>query len=691
MLKEIRNLVAKLNQARYEYYIEDSPTMTDAEYDILYAQLEVLEEKAGYIEPDSPTQSVGFQVMTELKKVKHEIPMLSLENINSIREVYNFVQKNGESVLSLKMDGLSCRICYNNDGYMEYAATRGNGEEGEDVTHNVKHIKNVPNKIIKNATQYINDGEVITTRDNFENFNKNLPEDKQFSHPRNFAAGSLRQLNSKISSDRNLKFLVWRVVKGVNCKTYSESLKIASDLGFEVVPNIIIEIEDNEEIITKKIEEVRTIAIEHQYPYDGFVIAVNNLKRANSLGVTAHHPQHSKALKETQQSVKTNLKDIEWAVGKTGLVTPTAVFNEIIIDGSKISRATLHNYSVMKELKIGIGDEIEVIKAQKIIPKIVANNTKSDNYMYPTKCPCCGKELTTKQNNISFYGGLGNALLMGDKGPITFWCENPNCGEKNLAKFTQFVSKQGMNIDGFSEKKLEVLIQKGFITDFASIYELKNRPEIAELEGFGEKSYNKLIKSIENSKKTTMKNVLVALCIPNLGKTVAKTLHKAFKGKFEDFISACQQQYDFTVFEDVGETINNSIYEWFKNPTGIDSTFIYDMINSKIFYFDTSEFENNKMLTGKKTEDREVEIDTDNSFCKDKNFVVTGKFNKYKRSELEKMIEDRGGKLISSVSKKTDFLLTNDGESGSSKAVKAKELNISIMSEEEFLKKIGVE
>lgn len=698
MLEKIKALVAKLNKARYEYYVEDNPSMTDAEYDAVYAELEALEKETGIIEDDSPTHNVGFQVMSKLKKVKNNPPMLSLENINSIREVKDFITKNGMCVLSTKMDGLSCRLCYDKKGNLVRASTRGDGEEGEDITHNLLHFKDVPDHIENGGIPLIIDGEVITTWSNFENFNETLSEDKQFSHPRNFAAGSVRQLDSKISAKRNLRFIAWRVIEGINNEQYSDCLNIAYQMGFEVVPYVILAKEDTEENIKEFIEKVRATSLSLEYPYDGFVVAVNDLKKAKSLGVTAHHPQHSKALKEEQTPVKTILRDVEWRVGKTGLVAPRARFDKIVIDGSEIEYATLHNVSYIKSLKIGYKDEIEVIKAQKIIPKIIANNTQSDTISIPLRCPCCDSNLVAKQEDKTYVGGVGNKTLMFDKGPITLWCENPDCPEKNLSKFTQFVSKQGMNIDGLSEKKLEALVEKGYITDFLSIYNLKDFPQIADLEGFGKKSYQNLLDAIEKSRTVKLNNFIVALSIPNVGKTVAKTLYKCFKGNFGAFLDACNRNFDFSTLDDIGDTIASSIMNWYKNPNQLDKDFILkiveglrepDDIDRQVVFFDKSEFETKEVHS--------FHLETSNSsdnfvpnFCEGKTFVVTGKFVKYKRDELEAIIEDRGGKLASSVSKKTHFLLTNDGESGSSKAKKAKELNIPILSEGEFLEKVGL-
>ncbi len=682
MLEKIKALVAKLNKARYEYYVEDNPSMTDAEYDAVYAELEALEKETGIIENDSPTHNVGYQVVSGLKKVKNNPPMLSLENINSIREVKDFVKKNGKSVLSLKLDGLSCRNCYNENGDFFQGSTRGDGEEGEDITHNIQVLKNVPKHIENGGISLTVDGENISTWNNFNSFNETLPVDKQFSHPRNFASGSVRQLDNRICAKRNIQFVVWRVINGINNNSYNDTLNIAYQMGFTVVPHVLITSDNTEEDIKQAIEDVRKMAESLSFPYDGFVIAVDDLEKAKSLGVTAHHPQHSKALKEEQTPVKTILRDVEWRVGKTGLVAPRGHFDKINIDGSDIEYATLHNVSIMKELQIGIGDEIEVIKAQKIIPKIVANNTKSNTYVYPTQCPCCKSNLVEKNDTDS----------------ITLWCENSDCPEKNLSKFTQFVSKQGMNIDGLSEKKLEALVEKGYITDFLSIYNLKDFPQIADLEGFGKKSYQNLLDAIEKSRTVKLNNFIVALSIPNVGKTVAKTLYKCFKGNFGAFLDACNRNFDFSTLDDIGDTIASSIMNWYKNPNQLDKDFILkiveglrepDDIDRQVVFFDKSEFEIKEVHSFH----LETSNGSDNfvpNFCEGKTFVVTGKFVKYKRDELETIIEDRGGKLAGSVSKKTHFLLTNDGESGSSKAKKAKELNIPILSEDEFLEKVGL-
>ena len=677
IIEKIKSLVAKINLARKAYYVDDKPIMTDAEYDKMYYELDTLEKQTGHIEPDSPTQTVGFEVVSKLEKVKHEVPMRSLENIFSVKEVFDFVQKFGECVLSLKCDGLSGRMRYNYMGFLYEGSTRGNGEEGENITHNIKHVHKVPLQVEHVFAPLTIDGELIIRWNDFQNINNFLPDDKKFSHPRNLAAGSVRQLDSRICAERGVQFVVWRVIEGYksrNERKYSDSLKFAESLGFQAVPHEIITKSFSQSDIKDAIEKVRREGEAYSIPYDGFVIAVNDLDYAETLGETAHHPLHSRALKEEAIPEKTILSNIVWAVGKTGLVSPTGIFGEVTIDGSKISRATLHNVSYIKDLQLGIWDEIEVIKAAKIIPKIIANNTRSNTYQIPTYCPCCQSILQAKQEDIFYPNGAYDMKLDYEKGPVTLWCMNKDCPEKNLSKFVQFVSKQGMNIDGMSENTLTKLIDAGYIKKYADIYHLKDHPEIQDLEGFGKRSYEKMIASIEKSRDVKLNNYLVALSIPNVGKTVAKTLYKAFKGDAMKFLDACADNYDFSVFDDIGDVITQSIWDWWYEDSPLELHLIPEL------HFDTSEFETSNINT---------ECDSENDFCNGKTFVVTGKFKNYTRDELGQLIEKHGGKLASSVSKKTSVLLTNEA-SGSSKYNKAMELGVPIMSENEFLRHMGM-
>ena len=657
-ITQIKKLVRDLNYYRYQYYNNDFSVVEDVEYDKLFDKLKTLEEETGFIMTNSPTRSVGYTVQSKLKKVTHNHPMLSLGKSTDWNDIIKWAD--GEDcVCSLKLDGLTVSILYNSDGFLERAETRGNGEVGEDITENIKCVSNVPLRINTYGKELIVDGEMIVKLNTF----KKLNVIGEFSHPRNYASGSIRQLDTNITKQRELSFIAWKYVEGYNKTDYfDDNLFALHQLGFEVVPFTILSKRDWEVEYLEKIEaQMRQDAEDYFLPIDGLVVTINDIQEGEKRGSTAHHPNHSMAFKFYQESNETVLRDIEWNVGKSGIVAPTAIFDPIIIDGSEVGRATLHNISYIKSLELGIGDTITVIKANQIIPRVVDNITRSNNHIPPTNCPCCGEELEQRTN---------------EEGDITLYCNNPDCPAKNLAKFTQFVSKAGANIDGLSESKLEKLIDKGLIHTFKDIYHLKNySKEIQTMKGFGKKSYDKLIESIENSRNIKLENYLVALSIPNVGKTAAKTISKYFNGNYEDFITAFTSLFDFSTLKDFGPVINESLYKWFEIDPEIEGRFLQDEFNFIIE-------EQNDMI---KSNDDVIESD----FCNGKTFVITGKFSK-PRSYYEEFVESHGGKLSGSVSKKTDYLLTDDPDSGSTKAKKAKELGIPVLSEQEFLEKGGI-
>ena len=649
----MKHLINKLNNYRDLYYNANISAVTDADYDKLFDELKKMEKITGIIYPNSPTQTVGYTVQSKLNKVKHNHPMLSLAKSTDIDEIYKFINNKPVDIM-LKCDGLTCSIKYEN-GNLVSAETRGDGEIGEDITENVKCVSNIPKHIPWMGTVIV-DGEMIVKTNVFKEINSELSENEQFSHPRNFAAGSIRQLSTQITKERNLSFIAWKYISGPDfSNSFAENLAILTKMGFTVVPYKYYESVHKEELLYIFQKMYYDCAFQTHIPVDGLVVSYDDVEYGNSLGATAHHLNSQFAWKKVMEGVETVLTDVEWNVGKSGVVTPTAVFKPIDLSGALTSKSTLHNVSIIKELKIGIGDTIKVARINEVIPKIVENMTQSNTLIIPDKCPCCGSILD---------------LRISDTGTETLWCVNPNCPEKNLAKFTQFVSKQGMNIDGLSESTLEKFMNMGFIKKFADIYHLKefdNR--IMNLEGFGEKSYKKLINSIEKSRNVKLENYLVALSIPNIGKSAAKTISKYFQGDYEAFENACLTKFDFTKLTDFGEVMKDSLINWYHNPSVLENGIIKELIFVKE--------ESAKVI--------------ENDFINGKTFVVTGAFINYKRSQLEQMITDRGGKLSGSVSKKTDYLLSNEGYgSGSSKAKKAEELGVPVMSEKEFIDKLGV-
>ena len=652
-IARIKELTSLLNKYRDKYYNYSESLVSDAEYDKLFDELRGLEAEEHFVLANSPTQTVGYEIVDSLKKVKHDHLMLSLDKTKSCQDLLNFAEDR-EVALSMKLDGLTMSVKYEN-GKLVSAETRGNGIEGTDVLNNAKVMKNLPLTIDSKETLVI-DGECIILRDDFERINAELSDGEQYATQRNLASGSLSLLDNKIASQRGLQFWAWSLIEGTTGSFRKDMSKLQS-LGFTIVPcnyfnggNVdLYGIED----LTIKLKQT---ADKKGIPVDGCVITYDDIAYGLSLGNTGHHFRKSLAFKYEDETAGTILRDIEWAVGKTGVITPTAVFESVILDNTKVSRASVHNISIIKSLGLRKNCSIKVFKANMIIPQILSCEDDGDaDFEIPKTCPCCGKPTTTK---------------ISESGAETLWCENPDCPEKNLAKFVQFVSKPAMNIDGLSEATLKRFIDAGYVKKYADLYHLdKYKNEIIEMDGFGEKSYNKLIESIEKSRHVKLENFLNALGIPLIGKTASKTIAKSLdEATWDEFINLFETNFDFTNLEDFGKAMNDSLWDWYRSvdDDGLD----YGIVSELNFVVEEKTAITNDFIGGKV-------------------FVVTGAFNTMKRGDIEKIITDRGGKLSGSVSKKTDFLLTNDADSGSSKAVKAKELGIPIMSEEEFLAKIN--
>lgn len=652
---EIRDLVKQLNIYRDAYYNHDTSLVEDEIYDNLFDKLANLEKETGLILATSPTQTVGYEVLNDLKKVKHNHPMLSLDKTKDVKDVINFFNGKDGAIMA-KMDGLTCSVRYVN-GELVSAETRGNGEVGEDVLSNAKTISNLPLRI-NCKEEVIVDGEVIVDYLTFEKINQNLAETDKYRHPRNLASGSIRQLDSKVAAERDMKFIAWKLVKGSNNNSFFGCWNEMINMGFDVVPLINLPHElINEEKISCAIELIKEQVKENNYPIDGCVFSLEDIAYGASLGATGHHLKSQLAFKFYDEVFETTLRDIEWSTSRTGQINPVAIFDEIDLDGALTTRATLHNISVMKELKLGIGDTITVYRANQVIPKVYENLTKSNNYQFPTVCPCCGEPVEIRKDGIA----------------EVMYCTNKKCPAKLLSSFVHFVSKPCMNIDGLSEATLEKLIGEGFIKTYKDIYHLADyKREIINLEGFGGKSYNKLIDAIDKSRNVKLENFLNALGIPLIGKTASKTIAKSLdEATWDEFIKLFETNFDFTNLEDFGKAMNDSLWDWYRSRCTVDDDGLgYGLVSELNFIV-------------------EEKTAIANDFIGGKVFVVTGKFYSMPRDTISQIITDRGGKLAGSVSKKTDFLLTNDADSGSSKAVKAKELGIPIMSEEEFLAKIN--
>lgn len=653
-IERIKELVRELNKYRNLYYNYNYSKISDEKYDELFDELAGLEIETGIVYSNSPTQNVGYEVQNNFEKIQHTHPMLSLDKTKQFKDIIVWANQK-DLVGELKYDGLSGCLIYNEQGNLISAETRGDGIQGEQVIKNAKTISNIPLKINTSGKRLIVDGEFIVKQNDFDEINSKLTEEEKFSHPRNYASGSIRQLNPLITKERKLSFVAWNYIEGYNkTNEMDKNLSILQNIGFEVGPHFLIpcSIYEKDDFINSFEKDMQNLAKTQGYIIDGLVFAINNIEYGMSLGKTGHHFNHSKAYKFAQNYVETVLRDIVWTVGKTGIVVPSAVFDPVDLNGAVTSKATLHNLSYIWDLGIDIGSKIGVIRANEVIPRVEKNLGSIYHYdNYPRVCPSCGQHLEVKND--------------------TLFCENPNCPAKNLARFVQFVSKAGMNIDGLSEATLEKFIDLGYIKTFEDIYLLdRYKDEIINLEGFGEKSWNKLWKSVEKSKNCKLENYLVALSIPLIGKSAAKTISKHFRGNYQELIDACCSGFDFTQLNDFGDKMNESIYNWFDDDyrnVNLEGSSLIRLLN----------FE----------EEPKVEIDEGN-FCFGKTFVVTGKFSK-PRSYYEELITSKGGKLAGSVSNKTNYLLTNDADSGSSKAVKAKSLGIPILSEEEFMNKIN--
>lgn len=641
-IETIKNLTAKLLQYCDEYYNLDRPTISDTEYDKKFDELKSLEDQTGFWLANSPTRKVQGQVLDCFTKVKHSKPMLSAAKTKDINEIKRFI---GDQPFycSYKLDGLTLVVRYENGEFVQ-AVTRGNGEIGEDVTAQARMISNLPMHIDYKDKLELR-GECVISWKNFHKINESL--DDPYSHPRNLAAGSLRQLDTNITKQRNLSYVVFECVSDLydnNALLDSkwDELGYLDYLGFETVGRCTGNIDDCTEGMQPEW---------YQYPCDGLIFEMCMKSYSKTLPVTAHHEGCRMALKWADEMYETTLRDVEWNPTRSGLIAPVAIFDEIDLDGALTTRATLHNLSIIEQLELGIGDTITVYRSNMVIPKVYDNLTRSNTLTIPTTCPCCGDPTEIKYTDNS-------KVLM---------CTNLNCAAKKLAQFTHFVSRKAMSIDGLSEKTLELLISHGFLHNYKDIYRLKeHKNEITQLPGMGVKSVDKLLDSIEKSRTVTLDRFITALGIPNIGSSAAKAISKQFNGDHYDFVQALANGYDFSQIDDFGEITNKSIHDWWnsKDP-------MVELLPVEMTFVVENDVSSSSSLNGK-------------SFC------ITGSLTHYaNRDALVKAIEDNGGKYVSGVSKKTDYLINNDTTSTSGKNKKAIELNIPIISEDDFLKMLS--
>lgn len=648
-IKEMKSLISELNMASDMYYNTSDTIMSDKEWDIKLDRLKELEKETGIVLNNSPSVNVGYEIKSKLEKVKHEYVLRSLGKTQDKGELNSFIS-NKKAVGMLKLDGLTTDLIYE-DGELIEGSTRGNGEIGEDITHNVKTYINVPKKIKYKGRVHIV-GESIITYDTFNEINKN----GEYKNPRNLVSGSVRQLDSKICAKRKVKFLAYNVF-GKEFISKEGELKWLEEQGFDVVDYKIV---NN---LNEDIEELKNIAAKKQIPIDGLVFTYDDKVYGESLGNTAHHPNHSLAFKFYDEEEETVLREVQWQVGRTGVITPVAIFDPVELDGTEVTKATLHNVSTMKKFKLGLGDKITVYKANQIIPQIRENLTQSDTLEIPSKCPVCGHNTNIKiSDNAEF--------LM---------CENPNCKAQLVQKIKHYCSRNAMNIEGLSEKTIEKFIEKGYLSSIGDIYKLQDKTEIKRLEGFGIKSFNNLVNNIEKSKKCKLENFIYALGIPNVGKTTAKTLveyvNKLPISTIEDNnLDEVLLKVNFLTVEDLlkmkdcGEIVANSIVDWFHNKDNIN------LVNS---FIDEINF----------VTEEKVEVAAKANPLKGMRVYPTGKFT-LKKSELKSKLEELGAIVESGYKKSLDYLIVGGDISKSGKVDKAKRDNIKLFTEEELMKLI---
>ena len=642
--KRMKELVELLNRAGRAYYQEADEIMTNYEYDALYDELARLEKETGTTLAGSPTAHVGYEVLSELPKERHERPMLSLDKTKDVQALKEWVGSH-RTLLSWKMDGLTIVLTYQN-GELFKAVTRGNGEVGEVITNNARVFRNIPLRIPFQGELVLRGEAVIGYRE-FERINEEIPEaDARYKNPRNLCSGSVRQLNNEITAKRNVHFFAFSLVRaeGVDFEnSHEKEFLWLQGQGFETVEYRVVTAENLEEAVRWFSERIE----ENEYPSDGLVALYDDIAYGRSLGQTAKFPRDSMAFKWQDEIRETVLKEIEWSPSRTGLINPVAIFEPVELEGTTVSRASVHNISIMRGLELGVGDTIEVYKANMIIPQIADNKTRSGVRDIPKVCPVCGG--ATEIRKINDVESL--------------YCTNPDCQAKKIKSFTLFVSRDALNIEGLSEATLEKFIARGFIHEFADIFRLSRfREEIVELEGFGEKSYENLISSVEKARKTTLARVIYSLGIPNIGLSVAKLICRQLDDEVERLLAAGEEE--LAAIDGVGPVIAASFTGYFADPEKRERFF--------------------RLLSELTLEKEETAAVQD---LKGKVFVVTGSLTHFSnRAELKELIEKRGGKVTGSVTGKTDYLINNDTESSSSKNKKARELGIPVISEEEFLK-----
>lgn len=644
-LARIKELIPILNAASRAYYQQDAEIMSNYEYDKLYDELEQLEKETGIVLSSSPTVSVGYAVSESLPKERHEAPMLSLAKTKDRGELSAWLNGH-EGLLSWKLDGLTVVLTYE-EGRLVKAVTRGNGEIGEVITDNARMFVNVPQQIAFKGTLVLR-GEAVITYGEFERINAEIEDaDAKYKNPRNLCSGSVRQLDPAVTRDRHVSFFAFSLVSAIGAdfdNKRSRQFEFLSEQGFDVVEYKKVSPEN----VVKGLEEFEAAISKNEFPSDGLVLLLEDIAYGESLGRTAKAPRNAIAFKWADETAETELLEIEWSPSRTGLINPVAVFKPVELEGTTVTRASVHNVSIVKELKLGIGDRITVYKANMIIPQIAENLTQKGNLEIPDCCPACGGQTQIQQENDT----------------ETLMCTNPECSAKKIKAFALYVSRDAMNIEGLSEQTLEKLIARGYIHEFADIYKLhRYAGEIIAMEGFGQKSYDNMLSSIEKSRETTLEKFIYALGIPGFGVANAKIVSRNYDEDFELVRKASEEE--LAKINGIGQVMAGDFVSYFENEARSE-----EALNAyaELRLIKTEGIDEASPIAGKV-------------------FVITGAVEHFaNRNELKEFIEKRGGKVTGSVTSKTDYLINNDSTSSSSKNKKAAELAVPILTEEDFLK-----
>ncbi len=646
--RRMQELVELLNKASKAYYQEATEIMSNFEYDKLYDELLALEEELGIVMANSPTVNVGYEVLSELPKERHEKPMLSLDKTKEISRLKEFLGDQ-KAFISWKLDGLTIVLTYKN-GELEKAVTRGNGEVGEVITNNAKTFKNLPLKIAYQG-QLILRGEAVIGYQDFEKINAEIEDvDAKYKNPRNLCSGSVRQLNNEITAKRNVQFFAFSLVKADDVdfeNSRIRQLEWLKEQGFAVVEGYEVTADTIETQVAYFAEEIKN----NDFPSDGLVLVYDDIAYGQSLGRTSKFPRDSFAFKWADEIRETKLLEIEWSPSRTGLINPVAIFEPVELEGTTVSRASVHNISIMEELELGIGDTIEVYKANMIIPQIASNLTRSGLKDIPTVCPACGGKTEIRQ----------------DSETKVLYCTNEDCSAKHLKAFALFVSRDALNVEGLSEATLEKFIGKGFIHSYSDIFHLERfEEEIKSMEGFGEKSYVNLQKSVEKARTTTLPKLMYGLGIAGIGLANAKVICKEFKYDIEKLMNLSEDE--LSSVSGIGPILAKAYVSYFQNEKHVE--------------------ELQKLL--KELVIPEEVVNAEAQIFENKVFVITGSVEHFaNRNEVKAVIESKGGKVTGSVTSKTNYLINNDVNSTSSKNKKAKELGIPIITEEEFIQMLN--